>query len=167
MVSLCPTSNHTQQRNTEHGLLLEVTSSTTRATPACLRVPSPHTNCTAMTLSQHQETADIANYYLNTPLPQPEYMKIHISLIREEIIQAYKLWEKVEAKGWVHIRIKKGMYGLPQAGILAYERTVSCPSGTAWLLTGATHTRVLETRQQTYLLCPCCGRFLGQVHQQG
>ena len=72
-------------------------------------------------------TTDFANYYLNTPLPRPElFMKIHISLIPEEIIQAYNLGGNVDSKGWVHIRINKGMYyGLPQAGILAYNLLVA------------------------------------------
>ena len=67
---------------------------------------------------------DIENYYLNTPLPDPEYMRIHISLFPEEIIQQYQLWSHVDADGYVYIRINKGMYGLPQAGILAYNLLV-------------------------------------------
>ena len=68
---------------------------------------------------------DIHNYYLNTPLPDPEYMKIHISLIPDEIIVAYNLWNIVDEQGFVHIQINKGMYGLPQAGILAYQLLVT------------------------------------------
>jgi hypothetical protein len=64
---------------------------------------------------------DIANFYLNTPLPQPEFMKLHISLIPEEIVQHYNLQDKVDDKGFVYIRIDKGMYGLPQAGALANQ----------------------------------------------
>ena len=67
---------------------------------------------------------DIENYYLNTPLPSPEFMKVHISLIPEEIIQHYNLWDLVDADGYIYIRLNKGMYGLPQAGILAYNLLV-------------------------------------------
>lgn len=69
-------------------------------------------------------TMDIANFYLNTPLPQAEYMKVHISLIPQEIIEHYNLLAKVDSKGFIYIRINKGMYGLPQAGILAYQLLV-------------------------------------------
>ena len=34
-------------------------------------------------------TMDISNMYLNTKLPEPEYMRIHISLIPDEIMKAY------------------------------------------------------------------------------
>jgi hypothetical protein len=68
---------------------------------------------------------DIHNFYLNTPLPKPEYMKIHISLIPQEIIDVYELWNIVDDQGYVFIQINKGMYGLPQAGILAYQLLVA------------------------------------------
>jgi hypothetical protein len=64
---------------------------------------------------------DIENFYLETPLPEPEFAKIHLSDIPEEIITAYNLRELADDKDFVYIRVDKGMYGLPQAGILAYE----------------------------------------------
>ena len=51
-------------------------------------------------------------------------MKVHISLIPEEIIEHYNLWDIVDSEGYVYIRLNKGMYGLPQAGILAYQLLV-------------------------------------------
>ena len=33
----------------------------------------------------------------------------------------YKLHEKIDIDGYVHVEIWKGMYGLPQAGILAQQ----------------------------------------------
>jgi hypothetical protein len=51
---------------------------------------------------------DITNYYLGTPLPRYEYMRMLLSRFLEEI-----------ADGWVYIEIRKGMYGLKQAGLLA------------------------------------------------
>jgi len=67
---------------------------------------------------------DIENYYLNTPLPDPEYMKVNLSLIPDEIIDAYHLNQLADANRNVYIRLNKGMYGLPQAGILAYQLLV-------------------------------------------
>jgi hypothetical protein len=63
---------------------------------------------------------DIKNYYLGTPLPQFEYMKMLLSSFPEEIIQKYNL-NALAVDGWVNIEIRKGMYGLKQAGLLANQ----------------------------------------------
>ena len=47
-----------------------------------------------------------------------EYMFINIKDIPEDIVKQYKLTE-IENNGKVYVEIRKGMYGLPQAGILA------------------------------------------------
>ena len=62
--------------------------------------------------------ADIANMYLETPLDLYEYMRIPINLIPQEVIDHYDLLPKVK-NGYVYIEIISGMYGLPQAGVLA------------------------------------------------
>ena len=66
-------------------------------------------------------TADISNFYLMTPLKRPEYAKIKLSDIPEEIIEAYNLREKATPDGWVYIMVIRGMYGLPQAGSLGHD----------------------------------------------
>lgn len=63
-------------------------------------------------------TMDIKNYYLNTPLDRYEYIRFPLALIPEEIIDAYNLRD-IARNGVVHAEIRKGMYGLPQAGMLA------------------------------------------------
>jgi hypothetical protein len=63
---------------------------------------------------------DIKNYYLGTPLPWFEYMKMLLSRFPEEIIQKYNL-NALAVDGWVNIEIRKGMYGLKQAGLLANQ----------------------------------------------
>jgi hypothetical protein len=62
--------------------------------------------------------ADSKNIYLETPLDRFEYMKMPIALIPADIIAHYNLNEKV-LNGYVYMEIRKGVYGLPQAGILA------------------------------------------------
>ena len=62
--------------------------------------------------------ADIKNMYLETPLDRYEYMRMPISLFPPDIIKHYQLESKIR-KGYVYMEIRKGMYGLPQAGILA------------------------------------------------
>jgi hypothetical protein len=63
---------------------------------------------------------NIKNYYLGTPLPRLEYMKMLLSHFPEEIIQKYNL-NALAVDGWVYIEIRKGMYGLKQAGLLANQ----------------------------------------------
>jgi hypothetical protein len=64
-------------------------------------------------------TADVTNFNLNTPMEREEYVHIAINLIPPEIINEYNLKELVDANGSVLARVDKGMYGLPQAGMLA------------------------------------------------
>jgi hypothetical protein len=59
--------------------------------------------------------------FLNTPMTCFEYMQIKISVIPEEIIAEYNLRDIVMEDGYVYCEIGKGMYGLPQAGIIAQE----------------------------------------------
>ncbi len=64
-------------------------------------------------------TMDISNFYLMTPLHHAEFIRIKISDIPNEIIREYKLREKATKNGSIYIRAMHGMYGLPQAGLLA------------------------------------------------
>jgi hypothetical protein len=41
--------------------------------------------------------------------------------IPQEIIDQYNLKEKVSKDGYVFVKIRRGIYGLPQAGIIAQE----------------------------------------------
>ncbi len=50
-----------------------------------------------------------------------EYAHIPIADIPEEIISEYDLPKLLNRNNCVYIEIQKGMYGLPQAGILAQE----------------------------------------------
>jgi hypothetical protein len=65
-------------------------------------------------------TMDIKNYYLGTLLPRFEYMKMLLSGFPEEIIQKYNL-NALAVNSWVYIEIRKVMYGLKKAGILANQ----------------------------------------------
>jgi hypothetical protein len=63
---------------------------------------------------------DVKNFYLGTPMDSFEYMRIPIKLIPQEIIVQYNLLQLV-SDGHVYIEVQKGIYGLPQAGILANQ----------------------------------------------
>ena len=64
-------------------------------------------------------TVDISNFYLMMSLIRPEYLQVKLTDIPAEIIKEYKLKEKVNKNGCVFIEVTKGMYSLPQAGLLA------------------------------------------------
>ena len=69
-------------------------------------------------------TADVKYFYLNNTLPEPEYMKIQLSIITEEIISQYQLHKFVDTNGWVYMKICQGIYGLKQAGIIANNELI-------------------------------------------
>ena len=52
-------------------------------------------------------TIDISNFYLNSPLPCQEFVKIKLSDIPKEIIVEYKLRDKVTPNGFV-LRLHHG-----------------------------------------------------------
>ena len=64
---------------------------------------------------------NIKDFYLCTPMKRYEYFRMKIELFPEDIIQEYNLHNKVDATGNVHCEVRRGMYGLPQAGIIAQE----------------------------------------------
>ena len=64
-------------------------------------------------------TLDIRNYYLQTPLDRPEYVRIKLSDIPQDFVDEYNLQDFFNANGWVYFEIKNGVYGLPQSGVLA------------------------------------------------
>jgi phage terminase Nu1 subunit (DNA packaging protein) len=60
-------------------------------------------------------TTDLKDFYLGTPLAQYKYMQIPVSVIPESIMAEYKLLP-LRHHDHVYVEIRKGMYGLPQAG---------------------------------------------------
>ena len=53
---------------------------------------------------------DIKDFYLDTPTKRPEYMRLPINIIPQEIIDRYNLKE-LEEDGYIYCEIIKGMYG--------------------------------------------------------
>jgi hypothetical protein len=64
-------------------------------------------------------TMDTSNFYVMTPLHHPEFIRVKLSNIPDEVIEEYKLREKATKNSSVYIKAKQGMYGLPQSGLLA------------------------------------------------
>ena len=74
---------------------------------------------------------DIKNFYLGTPLDRFEYMKILITLLPAHIRLQYQLHSDHVKNGFVYLEIRKAIYVLPQAGILANKlrRSRLAPDG--------------------------------------
>jgi hypothetical protein len=66
-------------------------------------------------------TLDIKDFCLMTPMKQYEYFRMKLDLFPQDIIDKYDLTNKVDQNGNVHCEVRRGMYGLPQAGIIAQE----------------------------------------------
>ena len=64
-------------------------------------------------------TIDISNFYLNTPMIRPEYFKVKLIDIPDEVIDEYNLRDIATPDRYVYVEVTKGMYGLPQAGLLS------------------------------------------------
>jgi hypothetical protein len=68
-------------------------------------------------------TADIKDFYLGTPMKRFEYMRIPVAMLPSAIMHQYNLTPLVH-NGHVYVEIRRGMYGLPQAGKLANEQLI-------------------------------------------
>ena len=64
--------------------------------------------------------ADAGSFYLATPLDYPEYMMIPVDLVPQEFNDANNLAHKIK-NGYIYMKIVRGIYGLPQAGVLDNE----------------------------------------------
>ena len=75
-------------------------------------ISSPRAKCCA---------PDILNVYLTTVLPTPEYMRIHVLMIPDNIRTEYGINDDyVDNRGFVYFEITKATYGLIQSGALAH-----------------------------------------------
>jgi hypothetical protein len=66
-------------------------------------------------------TMDIKNFYLCTPMARYEYMQLKLIDMPEDVIAHYNLRDIATPEGFVYCEFQQGMYGLPQAGIIAQE----------------------------------------------
>ena len=88
---------------------------------ADLLLVKTHVNSVILPPKARYMTLDISNFYLNTPMKRYKYVRIKLTDIPQEVIDEYKLEDKVDENGYVYVEVRKGMYGLPQAGNLAQE----------------------------------------------
>jgi hypothetical protein len=99
-------------------------------------------------------TADLKDFFLQSLMQIFQYMRVHRRYLPQEIIDEYSLTDDYfDSKGYVYVEIRKGMYGLKEAAILAYDqlREHLAPFGYA----PVTHTPGLwthSTRPTTFTL---------------
>jgi hypothetical protein len=77
---------------------------------------------------------DLKDFYLGTPMDEPEWILVLVTMIPDEVMKYYSLYDKVaciQGRKYIYARVDKGMYGLAQAGKLAnnYLKTSLQPNG--------------------------------------
>jgi hypothetical protein len=78
-----------------------------------------HLNSIISTKNARYCTFDIEDFFLNTPMDQLEYMHMKLSNLPPNFVKLYNLKNLANNDGTIYVKIQKGVYGLPQAGILA------------------------------------------------
>ena len=82
-----------------------------------------HINDVLSTPDAKYMTADLSNFYLETPMDDYEYMRIPVWVVPDTIMLEYDL-AKLVVNGFLYVEIRKGMYGLPQSGRIANDRLI-------------------------------------------
>ena len=59
-------------------------------------------------------------------MEKPEFMKVPYHFFPDDVKRQYNLADKVTPSKHINIKIKKGMYGLKQAAVLAYDHLRNC-----------------------------------------
>jgi hypothetical protein len=77
-----------------------------------------HLNSIISTKNARYCIINLKNFYLNTPIDQLEYMWVKVSNLPPDFVKSYNLKDLANNDGTIYVKIQKGMYGLPQAGIL-------------------------------------------------
>ena len=108
-------------------------------------------------------TADVKNFYLNTPMEELEYMKIPVIFVQDEIKVEYKVSE-FEHDGYVNVQINKGMYGLAQVGLLENELLAKRLSKKS-IQTKTTHPRPMKTPHKAHPIRTSSEQFWNQVKE--
>jgi hypothetical protein len=97
----------------------EVSTKTADLTTAKLLI-----NSTVSTPNAKFMAADLKDFYLGTPMTRYEYMRVPLWMLPNEIIEQYNL-RPLFHNGYVYVEIRRGMYGLPQAGRIANDQLIA------------------------------------------
>ena len=64
---------------------------------------------------------DLKDMFLHTPMTDPEFMKVLYKYFPHDIRKRYNLDSLVTTDNFIYIKLIRGMYGLKQAALLAYN----------------------------------------------
>ena len=68
-------------------------------------------------------TCDLKDFFLGSDMLVYQYMRIHRKYLTPEVIAEYGLTDAhFDSRGYIYVEIRKGMYGLKEAAILAYDQ---------------------------------------------
>ena len=99
---------------------------------------------------------DIKDFFLLSYLPpdQKEYMRIHSRYFDDEFRKLYNITPIIAEDGYVYCEIQRGMYGLKQAAILAYNQLKDNLSNHGYFpIPNSTGLWKHETRPTIFALC--------------
>ena len=65
---------------------------------------------------------DIKNFYLVTPMKYFQYMRINKKIIPQDVLDEYEII--FDDLGFTYVEICRGVYGLKEAGIIAFDQLV-------------------------------------------
>ena len=87
-------------------------------------------------------------------MDEPEFMRIHSKYFPSEMREEYNIESLTANDGYVYVKIKKGMYGLKQAAILAYKQLIGKlePHG-YFPVPGTSGIWAHNTRKTVFILC--------------
>ena len=111
-------------------------------------------------------TLDLKDMFLHMKMDDPEYMKVSLKYFPPDIIQRYNLHALIH-NGYITMRINKGMYGLKQAALLAYETVSSLLiNGGYTPIAGSLGLWTHKTRDLSFCLCvdDFGVQYVGQEH---
>lgn len=123
---VCDIREHKKEKHrvrvTVGGNLIEYPDDVTTKTADLITIKC-HWNSVLSTDGAKYMTMDVKDFYLNTPMSRYEYIRIPTAMIPQKFMDKYGLHDKVH-NGAVYAEVRKGMYGLPQAGKIANDRLV-------------------------------------------
>ena len=79
---------------------------------AALETVKIHLNSLLSTKGAKYACIDVGNFYTNSRLEEPEFMRMHINDFTEEVIEEYNVMEYANEDGYVYCPIDGCMHGL-------------------------------------------------------
>ena len=67
---------------------------------------------------------DIKNFYLGTPMQYFQYIRVLLNLVPQEVWDDSLYNIHIAAGGFIYLEIQRSMYGLKEAGVIAFDQIV-------------------------------------------